>query len=783
MKNRSDGKILALALAAVGTMGAGVWFLFVKGPLGESFFWNGNPGVFAELALVFAWMAGSLCLVRDRGRGLLLAVLGALAFSWCHRAFLPLLAAGGYCGFLLLLGKGTAEALGGFFGKREGKRLLRSGGQAGENGAFLLYSILGASVWMVLVCLLSAFGVGGVPLWRALAAGLGILLGLREILPRTRRAAWKEADSRLWKRCCGRSFWESLVLAVVMTCLLLQVGRMNVALDYDSLHYGLRSPYILDNGHGIYENLGNINVVYTYAKGLEILALPLSGTSTYGYVLAFNLWIGAGVLFLGGRMAGFLGGRRCGALAAAVMALTPGILNMAVTAKSDLLTLFFQMAALFALLLLLEAKKEERLRWLLCSMGACMVSYTLKPTAVVFSTALTGSGVLYAGWLWFREGRREGRALGLKAASGSLGLFVFPALAWAGVWARTYLMTGMPSTSVFTSIWELLGFEVQWPFAFSSIPNEGLSMGFFQGLLHLGDRLLKMCFAPIGEDMDHVIIAWGTGLLFLGLLAVLLFGKTAFSRAREKKRAGQRLLYLELALMSVLSVVSVYLLWQVDGNYFMMWYVLAAVCGSMAVTSGAAVRGKGLKRWCLGLAAVTIAFQISVTALTSWAGAVGFTPIALIHGGYYDHLAETRERAQEEGRSAIWELLSADPTNRVIAFGEHPECLDLACNVQSYYDVTGSGGNVVLVKTLENFKEFLRYAKIQYVYAEAGHLEEGTREWDVLRYLVEEGSLTDIVYENGNMAAKVSLDGAGYGPKEAAQAAEEFYRMMDRRKP
>ena len=165
-------------------------------------------------------------------------------------------------------------------------------------------------------------------------------------------------------------------------------------------------------------------------------------------------------------------------------------------------------------------------------------------------------------------------------------------------------------------------------------------------------------------------------------------------------------------------------------------------------------------------------------ALTSWAGGVGFTPVSFVHRGYYDHRAESILKAREEGREEIWKFLSADPTNRVVAFGEHPGCLDFACNVQSYFDITGSGGNVVLVKTLENFKDYLRYAKTGYIYAEAGHLEEGSREWDVLRYLVEEGSLTDIRYENGNMVARVSLDGAGYGAEEAARAAEEFYRMI-----
>ena len=83
---------------------------------------------------------------------------------------------------------------------------------------------------------------------------------------------------------------------------------------------------------------------------------------------------------------------------------------------------------------------------------------------------------------------------------------------------------------------------------------------------------------------------------------------------------------------------------------------------------------------------------------------------------------------------------------------------------------------MVLVKTLENFKDYLRYAKTDYIYAEAGHLKAGTREWDVLRYLVEEGGcLTEIRYENGNMVGKVSLDGTGYGPERRTLGYEKSF--------
>lgn len=738
MKDRSNQKMLFLCLLTVMVLAVGLDQLFIRGQLREVMYGNNNPKVLAEIFLIFLWFSFSLCVVKKSWARIFLTLFGILAVTWCHQTLTPLVISGGYSLFLFVLGN-------------MGARL--AGGWKGKDAPFFVSAVMGAGIWMVMVCCVSAFQLGGTGLWRGTALALAVLAGLwslkrgpAPVLQKLRECKWENRDG--------------IFLALIFTCILLQAGRMNIALDYDSLHYGLRSPYVLDNGRGIYEDLGSINVVYTYAKGLEVLALPLSGSPSYGFVLSFNIWLAIGVLYMGYRLAKLYGGARRGMFAAALMALTPGILNMAITAKSDIITLFFQMASIEGLAWIEKSKdREEQARLLLAVLGACLISYTLKPTSLVFSTAVAGFGLFYL----VISGRNIFKWL--TRGAGAYRLVIIPLTALAGIWARTYRLTGMPSTSVFTSIWELLGFRARWPFAFSSIPNEGISLGFWGGLRHLGERLLKMFFAPIGADMDHVIIAWGTGLLLISLAAAVLY----------RKQARARLYYLLLLLVTGLSVVSVYLLWQVDGNYFMLWYAMAAVCGAIAVPE---IKTAFLKNWARGLAVLTAAFQLGVMALTSWAGGVGFTPVSFVHRGYYDHRAESILKAREEGREEIWKFLSADPTNRVVAFGEHPGCLDFACNVQSYFDITGSGGNVVLVKTLENFKDYLRYAKTGYIYAEAGHLEEGSREWDVLRYLVEEGSLTDIRYENGNMVARVSLDGAGYGAEEAARAAEEFYRMI-----
>ena len=84
---------------------------------------------------------------------------------------------------------------------------------------------------------------------------------------------------------------------------------------------------------------------------------------------------------------------------------------------------------------------------------------------------------------------------------------------------------------------------------------------------------------------------------------------------------------------------------------------------------------------------------------------------------------------------------------------------------------------MVLVKTLDRFKDFLRFAGIQYVYVQAGWLQEGTRAYDVVRFMIEDGSLADIRYENGNLLGRVNLDGEI--PADPEASAREFYQVME----
>ena len=213
------------------------------------------------------------------------------------------------------------------------------------------------------------------------------------------------------------------------------------------------------------------------------------------------------------------------------------------------------------------------------------------------------------------------------------------------------------------------------------------------------------------------------------------------------------------------------MLTQVDGNYFELLYVLCGIWGFALLDQ---VKPGIFKRTAAFLAVVVVCYGGLITGLTNWSesGYQGLFPAKLIHRGYYDHELAARDRYAAEGRGEIWDLLAADSRNRVIAIGRHTESLYLPCCVQTYEDVTGTQGNVMLVKTMDNFVQFLDYAKTNYIYIEAGYIGEGERADTLTCDLVEYGILTPICYENGSVLARVDVHGEK--TEESEKRLEEF---------
>lgn len=732
--------------------------------------------MYVEIAILAVLIFGGLALLK-RGRSRMYWLTAVvLVFSWIHVVFLPMVVSAVYLISLLAIGR--------FLRKRVFFR-----GTVWERPYFSFYMdfLFGASFAIVVYCLLSALGLGKIAWMRLSVYALGVAAlgfdfssiscqcimgwqtlswmldgsgGSREIPRRVRRA---------WTLAAG---WCALMF-------LIQVGRLNIALDFDTLWYGVRSQYIVAGGTGLYENPGLVGMVYVYSKGFEVLTLPLCDLASHSYLTFFNLWLA--VLGIGAMVwnAVLLTGNRKqetekkltyhsvlpGIMAAVLTVSVPGIMNMALTAKADLITWLLQLIMLGCFFQYIHVYENH---WIFLSgaAGSYFLSLTMKPTSLVFSTAVFGMMGLYLLWFWFHE---RGAAADLFHHMVRLIVSLcLPFGALAGIWARTMKITGMPVTSVFTSIFALFGFKMKYPFATSELPQNYQE----ESTLHvLARRIWQILMQPQGEDMGHVILAWGTSLMAVLIVMLVLYG--IFSKKGDEQSHIWNAALVIFFPFVIVSLISLSMLYQIDGNYFMLLYSMLILGACRAMVYFKKIGFYPLASKCL---TPLLVLNLIVTAISSWAWTAGFSEIHLLNKGRVNHRAQEQARMEEKGNTLIWQEVSQDPENRVIAFGTHPYCLQFPCNVESYKDITSPWGNVELVNSPEAFETYMAYAKTDYVYAEAGYLGPGSWEWslDLLRELIRRGSLTDLFFENGNMLARVSDTAV---PEEEAQNNLEMFEQ------
>ena len=603
-------------------------------------------------------------------------------------------------------------------------------------------------------------------------------------------------------------------LVFALPFFILQMNRSNVALDYDSLRYGLRSAYVLFP-EGFFSAHGQINSVYSYPKGLELLTYPLNYLPGYGFLLSFSLWTYLALaLVFGLLLFHFQKNRTKLYLGILCFFLLSSVGNMSLTMKTDLFTLLLQLSALYFFL------KGKRLQ----SCFLLFFSYSFKPTAVVFSTLL---GIVFLFTMLLEcFGKRSTKAntkenININANTGinsntnhntirvkgekwtSELPFVLFSLVYTGlITLRTFLITGLPFSTTFTGIFKAIGFHVNWPFNLDAHVDYSGELSLSESTFSFFRRLFSFLFYPVGEDMEHVAIAW-SGVLFplilvfgiwqcfsLGRKCLLgrnsLAGGNSLPRGNNlpgreaffRRESGEASLwdYLPLALsflvIMVFSLLSFVMLWQIDGNYYILWESLAL----LLCFSGGNLQEKNLQEEnaqknlqgeCLleenaqkglmktntadskGFILLLKAFAFSpfylaaflTTITTSWAGAVGFTPIDLANKGYYDHALVELENQGEKGSFPAFSEMAKNPRHHVLAFAETPECYRIPCNVQSITDVEGSGGSPGLYDSPLYFAWFLKWSGTDYVYLEQSflHDEREERAREMLMQMAEEG--------------------------------------------
>ena len=669
------------------------------------------------------------------------------------------------------------------------------------------------------------------------------------------------------------------LLVFALPFFILQMNRSNVALDYDSLRYGLRSAYVLFP-EGFFSAHGQINSVYSYPKGLELLTYPLNYLPGYGFLLSFSLWTYLALaLVFGLLLFHFQKNRKKLYLGILCFFLLSSVGNMSLTMKTDLFTLLLQLSALYFFL------KGKRLQ----SCFLLFFSYGFKPTAVVFSTLL-GIVFLLTMLLEFL-GKRNAKTntkenININANTGinsntnhntiqtkgekwtSELPFVLFSLVYTGlITLRTFLITGLPFSTTFTGIFKAIGFHVNWPFNLDAHVDYSGELSFSESAFSFFRRLFSFLFYPVGEDMEHVAIAW-SGVLFPLILLFALWQCFSLGRkclpGRNHLSGGNSLLernslsgrevflrrgsgeaslwdYLSLSVsflvIMVFSLLSFVMLWQIDGNYYILWESLALLLcfsggnlqennlqeenaqknlqeerpqevrlqevrlqevrlqeeclqeerlqeenaqkGRMK-TNTASSKGFILLLKAFFFFSFYLAAFLS-TITTSWAGAVGFTPIDLANKGYYDHALVELENQGEKGSLPAFSEMAKNPRHHVLAFAETPECYRIPCNVQSITDVEGSGGSPGLYDSPLYFAWFLKWSDTDYVYLEQRflHDEREERAREMLLQMAEEGIFQSPMLVEKNII--LPLDGVKAFSESNGEGAEQLLLLQIRK--
>ena len=610
-------------------------------------------------------------------------------------------------------------------------------------------------------------------------------------------------------------------LVFALPFFILQMNRSNVALDYDSLRYGLRSAYVLFP-EGFFSAHGQINSVYSYPKGLELLTYPLNYLPGYGFLLSFTLWTYLALaLVFGLLLFHFQKNRKKLYIGILCFFILSSVGNMSLTMKTDLFTLLLQLSALYFFL------KGKRLQ----SCFLLFFSYSFKPTAVVFSTLL-GIVFLFTMFLEFL-GKRNIKTntkenININANTGinsntnhntiqakgekwtSELPFVLFSLVYTGlITLRTFLITGLPFSTTFTGIFKAIGFHVNWPFNLDAHVDYSGELSFSESAFSFFRRLFSFLFYPVGEDMEHVAIAW-SGVLFPLILLFALWQCFSIGRkclpGKNSLPGGNSLLernsssgreaflcrgsgdaspweYLPLALsflvIMVFSLLSFVMLWQIDGNYYILWESLALLLcfsgGNLQEKRGFILLLKAFFFFPFYLAA----FLGTIT--TSWAGAVGFTPIDLANKGYYDHALVELENQGAKGSFPAFSEMAKNPRHHVLAFAETPECYRIPCNVQSITDVEGSGGSPGLYDSPLYFAWFLKWSDTDYVYLEQSflHDEREERAREMLLQMAEEGIFQSPMLVEKNKI--LPLDGVKAFSESNGEGAEQLLLLQIRK--
>lgn len=738
-KNEVKKKNVVLFIIAVVSVIAAIifWKRFIRG---SDFSWTTQQTVFwdsvAETCLIFSIFFYIFYAKYSKTLHRVVAVaLTFSVFAYLHAYLVVLLAVIIYA-FVIFL---TGHLL---------TRLVASNSSMKDQWHFKF--VLGMAGVICIVSLLSAIKCGTPEMLRRI---LPVVFALEIILSWKDIVKWiRSPKTTLDAPAEEYGVWNAALMAVILTGITIEVCKGNLGTDYDSAWYGFRSQYVLAPETGIYDKNILMCCVYTYPKGIEVLSLVFSGLSSYGYFNALNLVFAVLTLHAAYEMGKMVAKKQHALLMVAFIALTPSIMNMSLTAKSDLSTIYMQIVGLMFAIYAIKSKQSD---YLVASMGVLILTLGFKPSSIVFTTIVVGIIILFA------------ICLRIRPRLNDLSMLILPVAAVSCLFIRTAIITGYPITSIVTSVFKSLGFYPLYPYTLSSVRTTSLrtllTTNLFWERLR---RLIKLFFYPNSSDIYTLEMTWWgpmfSVLWIIALATILVFPVKTWKRVKNSN--VECFITVSFLVISAASGGCMLLLETPDGNYFMLMQVVTY----LFIATRLATLEKNLAPKCIPPAVLLGLCNLLLCLTISAAWMVGFTPIDLKNYGYYNHQSKYLEPMMEKnGLSNMHQYLESVSPKRLVVFSEKSQVMFYLPAISETYNELAVWGSNVLEST-DSFYDYMMYAETDGILVEDQHLLIYEHGRNLLTELAERGAL-EIEYTSGNYVLMRVSEADGQAKQDVLQ--------------
>ncbi len=519
--------------------------------------------------------------------------------------------------------------------------------------------------------------------------------------------------------------YSKLLCAYVEICLFIQFARVGLQCDYDSLWYGLRSSTVLARSPlGIYEDIKLVGFTYLYPKGIEIVLLPLGKFHSWDYQYLFNVWISLVIAAIAWLLVRELTDKNIACIITAVVISIPSLMNMAVTVKPDVITVLFQLLAVY---LSYMAYKKNNSDYIYIVFGCLIISYCFKITTLLFTTSIIIALIPFIPYKY------------MKVSIKNVALVIFSLIVLLCVWGRTFYLTGSPLIVYVGSIIRALGIKVKYPYAI----NDGLygSPAMNGSVLNkLFNNLYGYFVLPTGEGFEHTIIAWGTSIPVILLLIALLI----FAVSKDKKVKGSWVWFVTVMLISMLT--GMLFVGQTDGNYFLIFYIIFIIVGGSYILCH--------EREYTLFMYISVIFNLFFSSVSNWSSVIGFTDIKILNSGYIDQDLNNEAYLNKVMGKKVYSKVDKKDNKVLVFTWDMLKVVSLKCTAELWIDL--ENGNNKLIESMDGLYEYLTTCGFNYILVDVTGYEPNRSEVIYINNLIQMGAVKNIRY--GKNCALLTLN-------------------------